>query len=76
MPQTMTYDARTLPGPESQVVGVGACVHETTWVVDVASHRVIRRVCDTCVLAQRGVLDPDVPRGPAPTAGAFPNTRN
>ena len=75
MSQTMTVDARTLPGPESQPTGVGACVHEAVWVVDVASRRVIRRSCDVCVVTRRAVFDTNGLAGHAPRR-RVPNARN
>lgn len=76
MPQTMPLDARLLLVLESQRVGPGPCVHDTVWVVDVASRRVIRRVCDTCVVTQGAVRDADGPCEPHPYSGRVPNTRN
>ena len=71
MPQTMTYDAGMFLGAESQPTGVGACVHEAVWVVDVASRRVIRRACDVCMFASEPFSTQMDLACPALAGGAF-----
>jgi hypothetical protein len=51
MPQTMIRPERGLPVPARLDVQIEACTHDTVWVVDLASRRVIPGACMTCTVA-------------------------
>lgn len=59
MPRTMGYQREQLTEPAVPNAKIRACIHERVWIVDLASGRVVRGVCDVCATETRPVLDAD-----------------
>jgi hypothetical protein len=56
MQRTEVYPNRALQAPAGPDVRIRACDHMAIWVVDVASHRVIREDCLACARSHRAVM--------------------